>query len=156
MLVFYVMAKTVHSPYGSSTSNAEFNTYSPNQYFWKHGCDLLIIGNFMPVEGMIVFFFFLYLSPLGFGVFTFLASSCGSFHLCLTRKIVYFLKIFSTSPLNNTSLVFDPCVCWCTWINYAEIWLLLKLLVCWEFEPADRFSNSKMYISFQFVCGYIE
>lgn len=57
-LCVYVTAKTVRLIHDSSTFSAKLQSCSPNQYFYKHGCDLLIVGDFMPVEGMIVFFYF--------------------------------------------------------------------------------------------------
>lgn len=81
-LCVYVTAKTVCLIHDSSTFSAKLQSCSPNQYFYKHGCDLLIVGDFMPVEGMIVFFyFFFYL--------------CFYFCALCPQPLSYVLKLFT-------------------------------------------------------------
>lgn len=81
-LCVYVTAKTVRLIHDSSTFSAKLQSCSPNQYFYKHGCDLLIVGDFMPVEGMIVFFyFFFYL--------------CFYFCALCPQPLSYVLKLFT-------------------------------------------------------------
>lgn len=56
------MVNILHFVHGYSSFSAKIHSCSPNQYFKKHSCDLSIVCDFMPLEGMIVFFLYSLLS----------------------------------------------------------------------------------------------
>lgn len=127
-LCVYTTVLLVH---GSSTVSAKLPTCSPNQYL--NGCDLLIICDFMPIEGMIVLFMlFIRIQIFFFLLLVLSAAQISKVLKLFTPNYISIIWSFHTSfPFNSTSFVMaDPLkhsnhLCWHLKSAEASRWSLL-------------------------------